>query len=175
MLGKKCKEVRTEGYRDPYHGRPMKIRDLMIVLNLDDYAHVVVTASEVFHGLPEWEREIAKVPTEKSLKGKKAFFAPVADRLNRCDKCLNVIEKPCFRSVFWVSLENSVVKFHCRACEKKAKEVRRRLANWYWKDDGAHHPMDFAKRAVFTSLHRDGKTEHVTVEELGEEFDKPLY
>ena len=122
------------------------------------------------------DQEITILSLEEDLRNcKQAFLAPVADPLNRCDKCLNVIEKPCFRSVFWVSLENSVVKFHCRECEKKAKEVRRRLANWYWKDDGAHHPMDFAKRVVFTSLHRDGKTEHVTVEELSEEFDKPIY
>ena len=109
-------------------------------------------------------------------KMEEKFFVPEnSDEKKRCSGCYDVIEFPYLRSVFWVNDNTCFQKFHCRQCYKKPKESRRRLLAWYLKDDHAHDPRRYSKRAVFTNVNTQGKCKHVTLEELAEEFEEYLY
>lgn len=121
------------------------------------------------------EERVAQL--EKELEDAKAKFFTTSNRdeSKRCDKCYDVISLPYCRSIFWVHQEQCFEKFHCYQCESKAKELRRKLLKWYWKDGGAHDPQDYANRVAFTKVNKLAECQHWTVEDLGTEFDKPFY
>lgn len=118
---------------------------------------------------------VLELETELEETKAKFFTTSNRDESKRCDKCFDVISLPYCRSIFWVHREQCFEKYHCRQCESKAKELRRKLVRWYWKDGGAHDPHDYAKRVAFTIVDRFGETQHRTVEDLSIEFDKPFY
>ena len=114
---------------------------------------------------------------EEELKEAKAkcFQPSNRDESKRCDKCYDVVSFPYYRSVFWVHQKRCFEKFHCQHCESKPKELRRKLVNWYWKDEGAHSPQHYSDRVAFTVVNRVGECQHRTLEDLSVEFDKSFY
>ena len=121
------------------------------------------------------KERVAELEEEVKRTKEKFFQTSNRDETKRCDKCFDVISLPYCRSVFWVHKEQCFEKFHCNQCESKAKELRRKLVKWYWKDGGAHEPHHYANRVAFTMVNRFGDCQHRTVEDLSIEFDKPFY
>lgn len=124
--------------------------------------------SEVFDN----QCTILQLEDDLQKSKEKFFMTEERDEAKRCDKCYDVIEGSHYRSVFWVHSQRCFEKYHCFECEKKPKELRRRLINWYWKDNGAHRPIVYVERVVFTTVNSKGLCQHRTVEELAEEFSK---
>ena len=146
--------------------------DLDTDILMDDASkeRIETLESEVFDN----QCTILQLEEDLQKSKEKFFMTEERDDAKRCDKCYDVIEGSHYRSVFWVHEEKCFEKYHCFECEKKPKELRRRLVNWYWKDHGAHRPFDYLERAVFTTVNCRGLCDHRTLEDLADEFDKYL-
>lgn len=146
--------------------------DIDMDLSMDDddatKERIETLESEVFDN----QCTILQLEEDLQKSKEKFFMTEEKDEAKRCDKCYDVIEGSHYRSIFWVHSQRCFEKYHCFECEKRPKELRRRLISWYWKDDGAHQPRDYLERAVFTTINSKGLCHHRTLDELAEEFDK---
>ena len=146
-----------------------EIKELGELEDLSSKEQVEELETEIF----EYQGRIFELEEELQKSKDKFFTTDNKDYNKRCDKCYDVIESCShFRSVFWVHREQFFEKYYCFECEKKPKELRRRLTDWYWKDGGAHRPIDYFERAVFTAVNAKRLCRHWTLEETSDEFSK---